>query len=128
MDEQFKDKDPLLMDLVKEAGLDQAGPDFTKNVMARLQPKGVAQEAVYRPLIGKKAWVVIGLIALAVLLFVLLVPVGALPWTSSLAEGWTLPETNWDLQLSKTSMYALGCLALFLIQIPFLKRYLEQRV
>ena len=43
-------------------------------------------------------------------------------------EGWTLPETNWDLQLSKTSMYALGCLALFLIQIPFLKRYLEQRV
>ena len=60
MDKQFKDKDPLMMELVKEAGLDQVGPDFTNNVMARLQPKGVAQAALYRPLIGKKAWVVIG--------------------------------------------------------------------
>lgn len=117
-----------MMELVKEAGLDQVGPDFTNNVMARLQPKGVAQAALYRPLIGKKAWVVIGSIVLAILLFVLFVPVGSLPWSSSFAEGWTLPETNWDLQLSKTSMYALGCLALFFLQIPFLKRYLEQRV
>jgi len=118
-----------MMDLVKEAGLESPSKEFTKNVMAHLKPKTETTAVVYRPLIGKTTWIVIGLLALAVLLFVFFVPVGALPMANNLFDGISLELGNgWQPELSKTSMYALGCMALFLVQIPFLKRYLEQRV
>ena len=114
------------MDLVKEAGLEQPGPDFTKGVIGKLQPKTAT--TTYRPLIGKTAWTAIALIALAVLLIVLFVPVGALSWEGKRFEGFSCEAARgWKPQLSKTSLYALGCLALFLVQIPFLKRLIEQK-
>ena len=85
MEKQFKDKDPLMMELVKEAGLERPGPDFAKAIMDKLEPKTAT--AVYSPLISKKAWWVIAIIAIAVLAFLFMVPMGALPWGGKLLDG-----------------------------------------
>ena len=114
------------MDLVKEAGLEKPGPDFTDSIMSKITPKTASQ--VYRPLISKTAWIVIGLIAVAVSVFLLLVPMGTLAWGGQLMDGLSLEAApSWQPELSKTTLYALGCLALFLVQIPFLKRLIVQR-
>lgn len=102
--------------------MESPSPDFTHKVMERISAQSTVTQ--YQPLIPKTAWVfiVLGLLASMVWLY----------WnpSSSLLPGdsvslidkitWTNPFEK--LNLSKTMVYALGFLALFLLQIPFLKR------
>ena len=128
MEEPLNKQDKLLCDLLQESSLEKPSLDFSKSVMEKIQAKRAT--TVYEPLISKKAW---GLIALTFLI----TSVGL----------YFYPESNWidldrgflveklsgittflpNVEISKTTLYAVVFLALFFIQIPFLKRFIEKK-
>lgn len=122
MEKPFNEQDNQLKHWMQELPMESPSPDFTHKVMERISAQSTVTQ--YQPLIPKTAWVfiVLGLLASMVWLY----------WnpSSSLLPGdsvslidkitWTNPFEK--LNLSKTMVYALGFLALFLLQIPFLKR------
>ena len=127
MEEPFNKQDKILRDLLQESSLEKPSLDFSKAVMEKIQAKSPV--TAYKPLISKRSW---GWIALVFLI----ASVGL----------YFYPESNWidldrgfvveklsgtttffpNVEISKTTLYAVVFLALFFIQIPFLKRFLEK--
>jgi hypothetical protein len=126
MDKLSKKEELFTKQLVKEAGLSKPSVDFTKRVMEVVAAKSSIQE-VYQPLISKRVWgVLAGVMAIClVLLFV--IPIGNEPLFGTLEMHKYMNFSIPELKLSKTMLYALGCTALFLVQIPFLKHYLGKQ-
>lgn len=127
MEEQFNNEEELVKKVIKGLPLERPSSDFTQKVMQQVLKKAASN--VYRPLISRKAWWII------VAMFV----TGTLwlyfnPGTSminleaiSLENKFTFKNPLENLQLSRTTIYAIGFMALFLLQIPFLKRMMEKR-
>lgn len=108
---------------VQEAGLEQPSAAFSANVMKAISEKKKISTA-YQPLITKRGWlVVVGVFVLSVLLL-LFIPTSEFSLFDSLQTpqlpAFNNPFDNW--KVSKTFVYAIGFLLLFLVQIPFLKR------
>ncbi len=127
MEEQYKD----IKHLVKEAGLDHPNPGFLNNVMNQIEVAQTQKSIVYKPLISKKIWFVIGLVIVG-LLFVL-------PFLSegkaSIIDKVDLSFLNFKginnplsgFTFHKTTIYGMLFLAiLFFVQIPLLKRRIDR--
>lgn len=127
MEEQFKNIDKLTEKLVKEAGIHKPSPNFLNNVMSAVEQKSVKR--VYEPLISRSAWLVIGVLSVTLLIVLLIFPFVQLPFISDLQLSQKLDFQNpfSAIKFSKTTVYAVGFLGLFLIQIPFLKRLSERK-
>ena len=132
MEEQFKNIDRLTRKLVKEAGTYKPSPDFLHNVMTTVNAK-VADQKVYQPLISKKVWRIISILAIISLIALYFYPATGNSYINefNLAEklSFNNPFTNpfAGITFSKTIIYGIGFLGLFLIQIPFLKSFMERR-
>lgn len=111
---------------MKELPMESPSSDFTNRVMERITAKSTVTQ--YQPLISVKAWVVIGILFVGALLWLYfnptseMIPVDA----TSVLDGieWNNPFK--DIKLPKTVVYAIGFMALFLLEIPFLKRILDK--
>lgn len=127
MEEQFKNIDKLTEKLVKEAGLHQPSASFLTNVMSALEQKSIKQ--IYEPLISKSAWIVIGVLFIASLVLLYFNSSSQLILFKDLhlSEKLNFQNPFSAIEFSKTTVYAIGFLGLFLIQIPFLKRLVEQK-
>jgi hypothetical protein len=127
MDKQSEKLDKLTHQLINDAGLENPSSDFFSNVMDEIENKTSSQPIVYQPLISLKMWLL--LIALTIIVLALLqffpgINSGAIYQLPSLNNlSFKLPE----IHLSKTAIYGIGFLSLFLIQIPFLKKQIDQR-
>ena len=127
MDKQSKNIDKLTHQLINEAGLEKPSADFFNNVMDKIEKQNVSKPIVFQPLISKKIWLLLFAITVFAVVIFIVFPVFnstslyQLPSLSTLTI--KLPEIN----LSKTTIYGIGFLSLFLIQIPFLKKQIDQR-
>ena len=124
MEKPFRNIDEVTENIIKEGGLHQPSSMFLENVMQAVEAKKVVAKK-YEPLVSTTGWVVFAL-ALVICLLLLY----AFPITSfSMAESWKLEEylsfgdVFSEFKISKTVVYGIGFLALFFIQIPFLRRY-----
>lgn len=114
----------LMQKLVKDAGLEKPSAEFAANIMKAIAVKKVVRE--YEPLISKNAWITIFSIV-GILFFGLfqinsgysLFPEFSFPQFSSLS----IPQ----IELSRTMMWAIAFVALFLLEVPFLKRLIERQ-
>lgn len=126
MEEQFKNIDRVTKKLLKEAGTHKPSSNFLSNVMT-----GVEQTAIkkaYQPLISRPAWLVIGVLSVILIAVLTAYPVPQISFISDLqiSEKLGLQNPFSGIEFSKTTVYAIGFLGLFLVQIPFLKHYFEK--
>lgn len=128
MEKPSEQLDKKTRDLVKDAGLHSPSPEFLRNVMTAVTEEKATAKG-YRPLISKKGWFIfmVGLAACFLLLYVF--PMGEVAWIDKLKVGEYLSfgDSLPSLELSKTFIYGIGFMALFLLQIPFLKYYIVKR-
>ncbi len=107
---------------VEEAGVEQPSPNFVNNVMGVIDAKASRQQ-VYRPLISLRGWLWVAALVVGSIALVYYLPEGQ----NGLFTNLEAPSVSFErpfqgVELSKTMIYAIGFLALFLVQIPFLKR------
>ena len=128
MEKQSKNIDRITKKIIKDAGLEQPSTDFFSIVMEAIESQSVSPSMVYQPLISKKIWMVLFALTAAVLVLLFIFPVFS---ETSLINPITIPEQFKfsfnlpEMKLSKTTIYGVGFLSLFLLQIPFLKRQLN---
>ncbi len=126
MEEQFKD----IKHLVKEAGVDHPSSDFLKNVMQSVEISS-KKALVYKPLISKKIWFVIGLIIVGLLFILPFLSQGKVSIIDTIDFSFlNLKRINNPLSgftFHKTTTYGMLFLAiLFFVQIPLLKRRIDR--
>lgn len=123
MDKQSEHIEKLTQKWVKEAGVEQPSPGFVGNVMQTIEQRAKAPK-IALPLVSKRGWLGVALFILGCVAVWFLIPGGEAKYVQELPFE-ELPQLNnpfEGLKISKTTVYAIGFLALFLIQIPFLKR------
>jgi len=126
MEEQFRD----IKKLVQEAGTESPSVDFLQNVMGELDVVQLSTSSLYQPLISKKAWAIISILVVALLVSVAFLSEGTsitntldlsfLPLTASNnpISGYTLPST---------AMYGIIFLAvLCIVQVTIIKRKIDK--
>jgi hypothetical protein len=126
MDKPSKKEENFTKKIIKEAGLSAPSIDFTNQVMAIVTARKVVQKA-YQPLISKRAWGIVTIAISLVLLLILTIPFENESYFSALKLQERLQFSLPQWELSKTLTYAIGFMALFLLQIPFLKHYLGKQ-
>ena len=119
---------------VKELKKETPSLDFTSNLMKKIGELETVKEAItYKPLISKKAWFIVFVAIIAVILF---------PFKSTDESLFTLPEINFSfleklsfgglldsVNVSNTTLYlALTFLVLVGIQIFYLKGHFEKQI
>ena len=128
MEEQYKHLDKRTKELIKEAGTYKPSADFLSNVMSAVELK--AKQEVYKPLISKTTWFIICTLLLAWIIVFYMYPTSY----SSVFKNMDLTNImSFDnpfsgYEISKNLIYGLGFLGLFLVQIPFLKNYMEKNI
>ena len=137
MDKQSNKIDKLTHKLINEAGLENPSAEFFINVMDKIEAQKVSQPIVFEPLISKKIWMLIISFTIVALVLLSVYPIFTetslyqLPSLSKFA--FQLPEVQLpevqlpEIHFSKITVYGIGFLSLFLIQIPFLKKQIDQR-
>ena len=89
--------------------------------------KKTYQPIVYQPLISVKMSILLLLITIVSIVLFMYFPI---IYTTTLFQLPSFSSLSFDIpeiSLSKTIIYGLGFLSLFLIQIPFLKKQIDQR-
>lgn len=127
MEEQFNNMDRLTKKYVKDAGVHKPSGDFLSNIMTAIEEKK-SHANVYQPLISKRAWWIIGVVALASFVILFLYPTSSISYLNEidLTKNIAFENPFQDIKFSKTLVYGIGFLGLFLLQIPVLKRFSEQ--
>ncbi len=127
MEKPFNNINKLTKKIIKEGGLHQPSDSFLGNVMEAVTLQTVQQE-IYRPLISKKIWIFILITISTIVVILYLIPPIEESFLSqfNIADKFSFENQFSDIKISKTILYGFGFLALFLIQIPFLKRYFER--
>ncbi|MCB0457809.1 MAG: hypothetical protein R2776_04860 [Flavobacteriaceae bacterium] len=126
MEELFNKQDAVLKKLLKEIPLEKPSLDFSKKVMLTIEKQKVGK--TYRPLISKRVLLGIGAIFILSLVWLYFNPSSSMysEEALSLSEKLNFKMPFNPITLSKTAIYAIGFMALFFLQIPFLKRIIEK--
>ncbi|MCF6307932.1 MAG: hypothetical protein L3J09_08250 [Flavobacteriaceae bacterium] len=127
MEKPSKKIESFTGNLIKEAGLQQPSVDFFANVMNAVEIEKIQKPIVYQSLISKQTWIIL-LVASVIVTGLLFI------FPSSSETIVNLPNLNFEkllfqlpeLHFSKITIYGIGFLGLFLVQIPFLKRQLNK--
>ena len=128
MEEPSSKSDAFTRKIVKEAGLSKPSPDFLSNVMEAVNQTAVAPVKVYQPLLSKVAWLVFSAFLLGSMALLYFLPEGEVSFFDKINfDRFSFELPSMDFHFSKTFIYGLGVLALFVIQIPFLKIFLDRR-
>lgn len=132
MENEDKRIEDLVNKLMENDSLEKAPANFTNDVMSKIEMLSETKTIVYKPLIPKYIWWLLGLGFVALIFNIIFNK----PTDSSrLSERYNLPEVSFDLfsnlsvDFSNTLMYATVLLAVMVaIQIPLLKQYFNQRL
>ncbi|WP_138434565.1 hypothetical protein [Winogradskyella algicola] len=131
MENEDKRIEDLVNKLMANDSLEKAPADFTNDVMSKIETLSETKNIVYKPLIPKYVWWLLGLGFVALIYNVIF---NKSADSSTLSERYNLPEVSFDLfsnlsvDFSNTLMYATVLLAVMVaIQIPLLKQYFNQR-
>ncbi len=126
MEEPYNKQDEILKKLIKEVPLEKPSLDFSKKVLQQIEMK--KGNMAYRPLISKTAWTAIAAIFIFGIVWIYFNPASNMYdfATTSFSEKINIKNPFEGFALSTTTAYAIGFMALFFLQIPFLKRILEK--
>jgi len=124
MEKQFDREDTLMKRLLNEAGTEKPSADFKNRIMMKVEARNV-EIRPYEPLISKTGWM-----SITVIFILSMVGLSYLYADISLFNDFSfefprvleLPE----IKLSRTMQYAIAFVALFFLQIPFLKKFLDR--
>ena len=119
--------------IMRKDSLESPSQDFTSKVIQHLEVLQEKKTIVYKPLISKQVWAIIGVVLVVILGY-------GFYGTDSTSESW-IDAINWNvlidnnllsqlgkLNFSSTLLYALVFFGLMLcIQIPILKNYFNQQ-
>lgn len=132
MENEDKRIEDLVNKLMSADSLEQAPMDFTDNVMSKIEMLSETKTIVYKPLISKYVWWLLGLGFVALIFNIIF---NKSTDSSRSSERFNLPEislnlfSNLSIDFSSTLMYATVLLAIMVaIQIPLLKQYFNQRL
>ncbi len=130
MEKQFNREDQLIKKLLNEAGTEAPSADFKKRIMMRVENRNAAIKP-YQPLIPKFVWYVLGVVLVTSVtgLYMMYADV-SLSWSFDykIPRLIDMPVINMPtISLSQTMQYAIAFVALFFLQIPFLKRFLDRQ-
>lgn len=121
--EKLSNEDLFTGKLIKDAGLEKPSVAFSVNVLNAIAAKKVVKE--YKPLISVNVWIVlVGVLVCSVIGLYLLTTANTLIWEFGYLKDLSFPR----IELSTTMTYAIGFVALFFLQIPFLKGLLERQM
>lgn len=132
MENEDKRIEELVDKLMANDSLEKAPVNFTNDVMSKIELLSETKTIVYKPLIPKYVWWLLGLGFVALIVNVIL---NKSSDSSSLSERYNLPEISFDVfnnlsvDFSSTLMYATVLLAVMVaIQVPLLKQYFNQKL
>jgi len=132
MENEDKRIEELVDKLMANDSLEKAPVNFTNDVMSKIEALSETKTIVYKPLIPKYVWWLLGLGFVALIVNVIL---NKSSDSSSLSERYNLPEISFDVlnnlsvDFSSTLMYATVLLAVMVaIQVPLLKQYFNQKL
>lgn len=122
--EKQSNEERLLRRLIREAGVEKPSANFKDKIMLAIEGKKAVPNS-YQPLISPTAW--------AISLVVLVLATGVLFWfygvpadlsaNLNVAKLFKFPPVQLPaLHLSRTMQYAIAFIALFFIQVPFLRK------
>ncbi|MEL6812266.1 MAG: hypothetical protein AAFP76_13130 [Bacteroidota bacterium] len=123
MEKPSKDIQEFTRKWVEEVGVEQPSPNFVNNVMKQIE-MNTSMAKQYKPLVSKRTWLVVAAIVMAGIALVYIFPSSEPAYLQAMLQE-EIPRIKSPfvgMEVSKTLVYGIGCLALFLIQIPFLKR------
>ena len=130
--EQHLDK--LAKKVMQSSLLESPSLDFTANIMAKVEASATSHVTVYKPLISKKAWLLISILVIGSLSYGIFGNgLESLGWFDSIdysiISNNKVTEAISGITFSKTLMYAVGlCGLLFFVQIPMMKYYFDKRL
>lgn len=129
-----KHLDKLVDNMMKEVSLESPSEDFDFHVMASIKNLSSQETIIYKPLISKKAWV---LLATGFIVFMCYLIFG-LTWQDSesvIAINYdalfnnSLTKSLNDLKFSNIFTYTILSLAfMLLVQVTLLKNYFDRRM
>jgi|GEM_PF-1021590 len=127
MEEHFKNEDQLLKKLIQETELEKPSFQFSNNVMEKINAN--ESKVKYTPLLPKFWKIFIPILLVVSMGWLFFNPSSSFFQFNSSFD--IIDSSNWELDLpnlslSKTGMYAILFLGLFLFQIPYLKRLLDK--
>ncbi|WP_243472554.1 hypothetical protein [Winogradskyella sp. MH6] len=132
MENEDKRIEELVDKLMANDSLEKAPVNFTNDVMSKIEALSETKTIIYKPLIPKYVWWLLGLGFVALIVNVILNKPSD---SSSLSERYNLPEVSFDVfnnlsvDFSSTLMYATVLLAIMVaIQVPLLKQYFNQKL
>ncbi|WP_299261357.1 hypothetical protein [uncultured Aquimarina sp.] len=124
MEEQYKD----IKRLVKEAGTENPSVDFLQKVMSEVKIASADRPIAYQPLISKKAWLVMGILIIGILISSPFLSEGTSILDKvdfSLLNGVKNPFASFKLH--DATIYGIIFLAtLFMVQITVIKRRIDK--
>ena len=127
MKESDKNIENLIDKMMAESTLESPSIDFTSQIMAQVLVEEKSKIKVYKPLISKPAWIIIGL-SLAALVYTSL--------SSTTSYSMIIDKEYTDkiftlfsgIHLSKNVLYALLIVPfMILVQIGLLKKYFDKK-
>lgn len=129
MEKQFNREEEFLKKLLSEAVTEKPSADFKSRIMRRIEANKAPGKA-YKPLISASIWY---LVAIALLLAVgglyFQFPEISIDFSGNFdylkLENFEINLPN--IHLSRTVQYAVVFVALFFLQIPFLKRFMDKQ-
>lgn len=124
MEKQFNREDELIRKLLHEAGTEKPSAAFKSRIMMAVENRKPV--TAYTPLIPKFVWyIVTGCLITAVGGLYIMYADVSLSWSFDfrLSDYIDLP----GIRLSQTMQYAVGFIALFFLQVPFLKRFIDRQ-
>lgn len=126
MEEPFKNSKNLTKEWIQEAGLEQPSTGFQMKILERIESKSLLQKTT--PLLNAKGWFVCGFVFVASVVLLYVYPLEMLSFKGDKFSAFFKKMGNLKaISISTTTQYAFLFLALFYIQIPFLKHYLEKQ-
>jgi len=132
-DKETKYLDDLSRKVITKTTIESPSFNFTDSVMSKVNALHESRATVYKPLISKRAWVLIGFGVVALVLYILFfgTKIETSNWIQSIDFS-VLSNINMNIlpsfSISKTVTYAFLFFGLmFCIQIPLLKNHFNKR-
>lgn len=124
MEERYNREDELMKSLLKEAGTEKPSSDFKSNIMMRLESRKT-ELSPYEPLISKSVWMMLGGGMIASILALYLINTEYF-FDYNLDFEYLSSVKLPSIDLSRTMQIAIAFVALFFLEVPFLKRFLDR--
>ena len=124
MEKQFNREDRLMKKLLNEAGTEKPSADFKSKIMLKVEARNAVIKP-YKPLISKQGWTgiaVIFVLSIAGLSYL----ISDISFSNYLNFEFPHLMNMPKFDLSRTMQIAFAFVALFFLEIPFLKKFFDR--